>query len=63
MLVIGQIPFCAEEVLCLPNCLIERKMLEAMDRVVMHKPFHRPELGDRLDGLLDLEVKRARGHF
>ena len=37
------------------------KMLEALDRVVRHVPFHRPELTDGRDGLVNQLMKsRAR---
>ncbi len=59
VLVVRQIPFGPEEMLCLPNRLVERKMLEAVDRVVMHERFHRPELRDRFNGLFYLVMERA----
>ena len=63
VLLIRQVPFGAEEMLRLPNSLVEGKVFETVDRVVMHERFHRPELRDRFNGLFDLVMERAhRGH-
>ena len=50
---VRQIALPAEQMARLANRPIERQVLQSVNRVVVHEPLHRPEVGDRLGRLMD----------